>query len=262
VAKVSKKKGATRKPVRKERQAITWNWTLWLRHLFVLTVITAVVFSIYWLKQDQSLPVLYVTVDGKFEHVNKDKLVAAVTPHVTGNFINVDVAKLREAGEAAPWVKQIQVQRHWPDTVHLIVEEQVAIAAWGKKALINDEGDLFFPEKLNLNKGLVHLDGPEGTNKMMMKRYIAISKVLSSVDLGIKNMKIDKRHSWLINLSNGITLKLGRADSEQRLARFIQIYNAGLAKYIDEIETVDMRYTNGLAVNWKSGQQPEFNGAV
>jgi len=260
MAKAMKRRGATRKPVRKQRQAIAWN--VLLRNIFMLTGLVLFATSIVWLNQDDTLPILHVTVDGKFEHVNKGKLVKSVMPYVSGSFISVDVAKLREAGESAPWVKQIQVQRRWPDSLHLIVEEQNAIAAWGQYALVNKEGELFYPAKKTFPKGLVQLDGPEGTNIMITKRYVSMKDKLLKVGLGIKQLKIDKRRSWLLKLNNDITVKLGRADSEQRLNRFIAVYKAGLNQFNTKINTVDMRYTNGLAVNWKSGSQSDLNGAV
>jgi cell division protein FtsQ len=52
---------------------------------------------------------------------------------------------------------------------------------------------------------------------------------------------------------------LGRADSQQRLDRFAKVYASGLKQFEEQIKGVDMRYTNGLAVIWKNGQQPMFN---
>jgi len=255
-----KRRGATRKPVRKQRQAIAWN--VLLRNIFLLTGLVLFATSIVWLNQDDTLPILHVTVDGKFEHVNKGKLVKSVMPYVSGSFISVDVAKLREAGESAPWVKQIQVQRRWPDSLHLIVEEQKAIASWGEYGLVNRDGELFYPAKKTFPKGLVQLDGPDGTNNMITKRYMDMKYKLLKISLDIKQLKIDKRRSWLLRLNNGITVKLGRAKSEQRLDRFLAVYKAGLNQFYKEVDTIDMRYTNGLAVNWKSGKRPEMNGAV
>jgi cell division protein FtsQ len=47
---------------------------------------------------------------------------------------------------------------------------------------------------------------------------------------------------------------LGNKDQEQRLARFKVAYNQALGTNAKLIRRVDLRYTNGLAVEWKQSQ--------
>jgi len=260
MVKARRTRGATRKPVRKQRQPIAWQQGL--RHMVMVTLFIAMAAAAVWLQQEDTLPILHVSVDGKFEHADKNELVKVVTPFVTGSFISVDVAKLREAGEALPWVKLIQVKRSWPDSLHLVVEEQKAIAQWSGKALVNIDGELFFPSKKSFPSGLVKLTGPEGTSDVMTRQYKDLVTRFAEVDLSVSKLEMDKRRSWAIQFKNGMKLKLGRADNEQRITRFVDIYKAGLQRYQEQIQTVDMRYTNGLSVVWKSGMQPDFNGTV
>jgi len=260
MVKARRTRGATRKPVRKQRQPIAWQQGL--RHVVMVMLFVGLAATAVWLQQEDTLPILHVSVDGKFEHANKNELVKVVTPYVTGSFINVDVAKLRAAGEALPWVKLIQVKRSWPDSLHLVVEEQQAIAQWSDKALVNKEGALFFPPKNSFPKGLVKLIGPKGTSEVMTRQYVELATRFSKIGLSLSKLEMDKRRSWAIQFKSGLKLKLGRADNEQRLTRFVNIYKAGLQRYQGQIQTVDMRYTNGLSVVWKSGSQPDFNGTV
>ncbi len=260
MVKARRTKGATRKPVRKQRQAMAWQQ--WLRQMVIASLFIGLVVGGVWLQKEDTLPILHVSVDGQFKHVDKKKLVKVVTPYVTGSFINVDVTKLREAGEALPWVKLIQVQRSWPDTLHLVVEEQQAIAQWSSHALVNNEGELFFPAKKSFPAGLVKLAGPEGTSELMTTQYVELVKQFKLLGLNVSHLHMDKRRSWAVKFDNGMQLMLGRADNKQRLERFVNIYKAGLQRYQDQIKTVDMRYTNGLSVVWKSGLQPDFNRTV
>jgi cell division protein FtsQ len=78
----------------------------------------------------------------------------------------------------------------------------------------------------------------------------------------VKKITMDERRAWKVLFKNDLQLLLGRADSEQRLQRFVNTFTDGLADYIEQIEVVDMRYTNGLAVVWKQGQKPDFYGTV
>ena len=254
------KRGATRKPVRRERQPIVWQQVF--RHVVVIVTLVMVVTGSVYLQQDDTLPIMHVTVEGEFIHVDKAVLVAAVSPYARGSFLSIDVAGIRIAGEKLPWVKQIQVRRVWPDSLHLIVEEQVAVARWGDKALVNLKGEIFFSPKAIFPKDMAVLQGPKNSHEVVTKRYQKMTDVLDNNNLTIKNLSMDERRAWSITLSNGMKVILGRADSEQRFKRFVKVYQSGLNQFESQIAEMDMRYTNGLSVIWKQGQKPDFNGTV
>jgi len=254
------KRGATRKPVRKERQPVPWQQ--WLRHSMIAVVLIAVVSGGVYLHQDDTLPILHVSVEGDFVYANKEELVKAVTPFVKGSFVNVDVDSIRQAGEALPWVKQVQVRRVWPDSLHLIVDEQIAVAKWGDESLVNELGEIFQPPKSSMPENLVRLEGLKGSSEVMTKRFLIIQKQMSALGLETEQVTMDQRRAWTIYFDNKIQLILGRADSEQRLQRFVKVFKAGLQRFETDISVVDMRYTNGLSVVWKPGQKPNFIGTV
>lgn len=253
-------RGATRKPVRKLRQPIAWQQ--WFRNAFVFLIFAGFVSGGILLNQEDTLPILHVTVEGDFVHANQHALVKAVTPFVKGSFLSVDVANIRKAGEALPWIKQIQVRRIWPDSLHLIVEEQTAIARWNHDALVSEHGEIFTPPATTIPTGLLKLYGPEGSHQLMARRIVGIQQQLSSASLEVAELRLDNRRAWKISFTNDMQLLLGRADNNQRLQRFIDIYKAGLQQFETNIAAVDMRYTNGLSVVWKQGQKPDFNGTV
>lgn len=254
------KRGASRKGALKSRQPIAWSR---LRQaMLVLFSILLVGAMAAYTQQSSTLPILHVSVEGEFIHVDKAALVKAVTPYATGSFLSVDVANLRKAGEALPWVKQVQVRRVWPDSLHLIVEEQVAIARWQDKWLVNDKGDTFLSSQHDMPTELAVLQGPENSHQVLVQRYQAMAQKLAKQGLVINYLEMDDRRAWNLIFSNGMKVVLGRANSEQRFSRFIGVYQSELNKYASQISIMDMRYTNGLAVVWKQGQKPNFSGII
>jgi cell division protein FtsQ len=254
------KRGASRKHVKKQRQPVSW--AKLLRPAAVVLTLLVVVGVVNFTKNTATLPILHVTVEGEFIHVDRDALVNVVTPYATGSFLSVDVASLRKAGETLPWVKQIQVRRIWPDSLHLIVEEQVAVARWKDKWLLNEKGETFLSDKNDFPANLAILEGPENSHQVVVKRYREMVIELAKSGLVMRRLQMDGRRAWNFKLNNGIKVVLGRADSEKRFTRFIRVYNDELRKYKSEIVMMDMRYTNGLAIVWKQGQQPNFSGTV
>lgn len=252
--------GASRIRTVKPREQV--NWPVLLRNLGTLLVLLILVMGTLHLRKADTLPILHVTVEGELVNTEKQALIEAVTPYVTGSFLDVDVTGIRQAGEALPWVSQIQVRRVWPDTLHLMVSEHQAIARWNEDGLVNTRGEVFYPESINMSAGLIRLFGPEGSSKLMAKQLVTIQQTVGKLDLRVKSLTMDERRSWRVEFTDEMQLQLGRADSKRRLERFIRVFEGPLALYREQIKVVDMRYTNGLAVVWKSGLQPDFNGIV
>jgi len=259
-----KQRGATRrqtvKPIRQQREPIAW--ASFAKVSLVFMVLLLGVSTIAWIHQDDSLPIKHVSVKGELVYTEKADLVTSVTPYVKGSFFNVDVVKVRRAAEDLPWVSQVQVRRIWPDKLLLQVDEHKAIAQWGDDGLVDEQGEVFYPPKSTMPSGLVMMHGFKGGSKVMTQRLVEIHQQMSRLGLKVTELTMDKRRSWQLRFSNGMKIELGRANSEQRLQRFAKVYQMGLKEYQDNIEGVDMRYTNGLAVIWKNGQQPDFNGTV
>jgi cell division protein FtsQ len=254
-----KKRGATikQKPVQQTR-----DWQQFLKQgLAALLVVTALA-SVAYLHEADTLPVKHVSVEGDMRHVDRDQLVQAVSPFVRGSFLDVDVASIRQAGEQLPWIQQIQVRRVWPDTLHLIVQEHQAVARWNENSLVNNLGGVFTPAAETIPVGLVQMNGPDGTSELMARRLVNIQQQVDELGLRVTAISMDQRRAWQVDFKQGLHLKLGRADGETRLQRFIDVYQGGLNSFREQIEAIDMRYTNGLAVVWKDGQQPDFNGTV
>jgi len=254
------KRGATRKPVRKAKKVIAWHYIARQGALALGLLIVAL--AVWTFRQSNVLPILHVTVEGEFNHIDKAVLVEAVKPHTRGSFLSIDVAKISEAGEALPWIRQVQVRRVWPDSLHLVVEEQVPVARWKNTSLMNKDGQTFSSSNKKVLTQLATLDGPEASQAMMTKRYLAMREILQQHNLDIKSLVMDNRRAWNMALTNGIHIVLGREESEQRFNRFLHVYNNGLQQYQSQIAEMDMRYPNGLSVIWKPGQKPDFNGTV
>lgn len=254
------KRGATRKPVRKVKKVITWHYIA--RQGMLTLMLVGLIAAVWIVRQSNVLPISHVTVEGEFNHVDKAVLVDAIKPYTRGSFLSINVAKISEAGEALPWIRQVQVRRVWPDSLHLVVEEQVPVARWKNKTLVNKEGGIFTSSNKKVLRALATLDGPDASQVMMTKRYLAMNKVLQHHNLKIKTLVMDNRRAWNMTLTNGIQIVLGRVESEQRFNRFLRVYQDGLQHYQSQIAEMDMRYPNGLSVIWKPGQKPDFNGTV
>ncbi|MGA7802600.1 MAG: cell division protein FtsQ/DivIB [Gammaproteobacteria bacterium] len=206
--------------------------------------------AVRWLRNPHTLPLRTVRIEGDLRHLSAGQLQKVVAPVATGGFFGVNVDAVRRAAESLAWVDQVSVRRMWPDTLQLKVTEQRPIARWGKAALINPRGVVFTPPANTVPAGLPQLEGPKGLEPAVLQQYRAMTKALAPLGLKIAQLVEDQRRAWDLRLTDGVELKLGRADAYPRLLRFVRIYPKVLAGHVSRLVSVDMRYSNGFAVRW------------
>lgn len=238
---------------KKELPSISYRWMNW----FLPLVLGCAV--LFWaenhLSNPATLPVNKIRVHGAFVNVDEVMLHRAIAGVISGGYFNVDVENVREVVERLPWVSKASVRRVWPDTLSVSVIEQQPVAISKKSGLINSNGDVFKPLDEKIQKSLPVFDGIISLNKLMLSKYYEMNEMLASVERKITYLKFDARHALELELDNGLKIVLGRENTIHRLERLTRIYHKVLASRINDIEVIDLRYTNGMAIGWKKNMK-------
>lgn len=236
------------------RTARRWqiNWRQIGSWMLLLMVVTLLALGMKKLQEPQTLPIKQIQALGTFTHINEDMLRQVVARTVRGGYFTVNVDEVQQAVNAIPWVAQDSVRRVWPDTLAITVIEQQTQAEWAKGGLVNQQGVLFFPERNTYPKGLPVFDGPSGTERNLTEIYQMAKAIIAPLQLQIHEIHMDSRRAISLKLSNGIEVILGRDDTRNRLERFTRVYRKLLAQRANDIARVDLRYSNGLAVGWRT----------
>lgn len=234
---------------KKELPSISFRWMNWGLPLVVACAV--LFFAEEHLSNPQTLPVNKIQVHGAFVNVDEAMLHRSIATVVAGGYFNVDVERVREVVEKLPWVSKASVRRVWPDTLSVSIIEQQPVAVSKHSGLINANGDVFKPKNKVLPSLLPVFDGNTKLNKLMLSKYYEMNKLLVAIDRKIIYLKLDARHALELKLDNGLKIVLGRGDTTQRLERFIRIYHKILASRASDIDVIDLRYTNGMAIGWK-----------
>jgi len=165
----------------------------------------------------------------------------------------VDLAALQRSVEALPWVDRATVARAWPRGLRIEVTEQVAAARWGADGLLNARGELFLTGARFLPPELPRLSGPVGSEGAVARRYLAIQGRLAEGGVRLTALRLDARGAWEIDLDNGVRIRLGRRDVDERFERFVAAALRLVMQRGAELAYVDMRYSNGFAAGWRNG---------
>jgi cell division protein FtsQ len=202
-----------------------------------------------------------VSVTGRFQRVSPLDVEQAVKARVREmGLVSVDLGAVRRAVEQLPWVDNATVERQWPRTLSIRVDEQVPAARWGANGLLNTRGELFISEARHIPAELPRLSGPRGSESEVARRYLAAQGQLVEAGMRLTAVRLDPRGSWEFDLDNGITVRLGRRQVDERFSRFVAAGVGQIASHANDISYVDMRYTNGFAIGWRAGGQRVASG--
>ncbi len=244
-----------RKPKNRRKQGES-RWRLpaidWRRaamSAFSLAAVGTVIAAVVW-ALDQ--PIERIAVQGRFQRVSPMDVEQAVKERVRGaGLVSIDLAGVQRAIEELSWVDTASVQRAWPRGLQVVVAEQVAAARWGTNGILNSRGELFASESRHIPAELPRLSGPESSEQAVSQRYFAIQGRLVEAGMRITALQLDARGAWQIDLDNGVQVRLGRRQIDERFERFVAAALRLVSQRAVDIDYVDMRYTNGFSVGWK-----------
>jgi cell division protein FtsQ len=197
-------------------------------------------------------PIQSVAVEGRFQRVTPGDVERVVKAQVAGKgLLSVDLAAVRRAIHALPWVDAVSVQRAWPRGLTVLVVEQTAAARWGERGLLNTRGELFESDARHVPPELAQLEGPAGKESVVAQRYLATEGRLVQAGLRLTALRLDARGAWEFDLANGVTVRLGRRQFDERFEKFMSTALKLVSQRGEDIVYVDMRYTNGFAIGWR-----------
>jgi cell division protein FtsQ len=192
-----------------------------------------------------------VRVAGEFKFVSRDVLEQVVADQITKGFFEVDVAAVRDASRALPWVREASVRRVWPDSLHVAIVEREPVARWNGDFLMEADGTLFESHGRASKLVLPQLFGPSESEREVLAAFGRFRTVLGPLGGGIESLRLHDRGGWHLVLANGTALVLADGQDAATLKRFARAASREIAEHLDRIEQVDLRYAGGFAVRLK-----------
>lgn len=218
----------------------------------VLALAGAAVFAVDHVLRPETFPVRQVIFEGEFRQVDERALASAVVEVARGSFLLLDLGAVQARARSVPWVHEVTVRRVWPDGVHVRFSEQQLVARWAAGGWLNAQGERVDLQGQPGPAGLPLLAGPEGLAPRVLAHYRQLNGILAPVQLQVAGLTLTDRHAWNMLLDNGLVLTLGREQPETKVVRFALAWPLTLAAEAGRIRRVDLRYTNGFAVEWSS----------
>ncbi|MDO5288586.1 MAG: cell division protein FtsQ/DivIB [Pseudomonadota bacterium] len=220
-------------------------------------VLAALGLGLWWALRNPVFAISHITVTGDTGHNSAASLSAAVMPRLAGNFFTMDLHAAQQAFQSAPWVRRAVVQREFPGTLHVNLQEHVPVARWGEgdTHLVNSFGEVFEAEADDLDGARVpRLSGPDGQTPQVLEMYRQLSPALRPLGLPMTALRLEPRGHWHAELEGGGEIELGHGTPSElaaRLAQFAATAREVAARHqrgVDAIEAADLRHVGGYAL--------------
>jgi cell division protein FtsQ len=233
------------------------NATAGVLALFASALLLAMAFL--WLARQPLFAIRAITVDGETTRNSVSTIRANAAPSLAGNFLTMDLARVRRAFESVPWVRLAVVRRVWPNRLRVQLQEHRAVAIWGgdngNEKLVNSYGEVF-----EANVGAVEddalptLSGPDGSSVHALAMLGRIEIALAPLGARVEELALSGRGSWQATLDSGAVVELGRGSDDEviaRAGRFVVTLPQVTGRYQRPLAYADLRHSDGYAVRLK-----------
>ena len=198
-------------------------------------------------------PIDSISVSGPLQRVTALQIEEAISDELDAGFFGADVSRMQDKIQDLAWIDSANVARRWPDRIAIGVTEQVPAAIWGESGLLNVRGELFVTNARHIPAELPRLSGPDDSSDDVARRYLAVREQLIPLGLDVRRVHLDARGAWDMTLTNGVEIRLGRRDVDERTGLFLDVVANIITGRAADIDYVDMRYSNGFTLGWNDG---------
>ena len=242
------------KPItRKDKMLNAGSWVLMVVACLVLM---AGVFGLYKVITDAKVANLQVI--GTESEQENNQMMQQLSPVITSNYFTSDLETIRDRALEVSWVDRVVVSRAWPDGIRVRVMPRHAIARWGTGRLLSDAGDVYSEAVIQNRTHLPLLHGPLSQSKVMMRRYNEINQLFHPASIRLKELYLTERMTWFMQFDSGLRIIVDQDQTMSKLQRLSHLAQVDLKPVWGNIAAIDLRYRNGLSIQWKNSTAPQI----
>ena len=228
----------------------------WVFLLVALVVLACGIFGLYNVMTHAETAELKVA--GTRSAAEERQVMQHIAPLMTENYFSSDLEKIRDQALELSWVDRVVVSRAWPDAIRVRVMPHHAIARWGTGRLLSDSGIIFSEVTPKNYSELPLLHGPSTHANTMMRRYNEINQLFLPQGIRLKELYLTERMTWFMQFDSGLRVIVDKDQTMSKLQRLSQLAQSDLKPVWSRISAIDLRYRNGLAIQWKNSSPPKI----
>ena len=216
------------------------------RRLLPMAVIAMTLVSLTWIFEQHSwrfFDVKRVDIIG-LQRQNPLSVEVILEHHSRpGETRRVDVSSAHRQLLSLPWVKRLNIERHWPGVLSLKFDEYSPVARWRSCCSLAVDGEEVKVIDQQAEDIRLLLDSEVSTAKEIWSLYRNLKQQMSA-DASIVEVHESANRDLVVALDNGTRFLLGNRQREQKISLWGQILQRfDSSQWIH----VDLRYPNGFA---------------
>ena len=166
------------------------------------------------------------------------------------NLLKADLQSYLAKLETVDWVGQADVRRDWQQGIVVNVVPRQAVAKFGSERLVDANGTVFKPADSNdlNNASLMQLQGDSQNAVVIMQQIKQVSDWFMPLGMKIEEVIVTPRMAWLFRFDNGLRVLVDNDNTSEKLYRLSIMLQNQLKPQLETLQTVDLRYKNGMAI--------------
>ena len=166
------------------------------------------------------------------------------------NLLKADLQSYVAKLETVDWVGQADVRRDWQQGIVVNVVPRQAVAKFGSERLVDANCMVFKPADSNdlNNASLMQLQGDSQNAVVMMQQIKQVSDWFMPLGMKIEEVIVTPRMAWLFRFDNGLRVLVDNDNTSEKLYRLSIMLQNQLKPQLETLQTVDLRYKNGMAI--------------
>ncbi|UCH41588.1 MAG: FtsQ-type POTRA domain-containing protein [Gammaproteobacteria bacterium] len=229
-------------------QSSSFRWKKSYNWIFLLVPIAIGGYGLS--RMDQVLPIRTIQLSGTFEYLDQGEVEKTLQEYIGQGFFSFDIHQLQKVLHENSWTESVSVRRVWPDKIRVMITEKKPVARWDEHHLLSNRAKVYQADAgAFAHLPLVH--AASHRPQWVLSQFYVLDARFTSVDERVLALRVDSRGALDVELINGLQIKLGRGDIERKIDRLISIYAQQILPRREQIQRLDLRYSNGFAVAWK-----------
>lgn len=173
--------------------------------------------SIAW-----GLTVQNVSISG-LKKLKKKDILKRLPFSLGGSFLKTDLEESYHALSEIPWIKSLRIERFWPHTIKIFIEEKHPLCIWQFKKifyLIDMDGDV-----INVDNIGSYMDLPLVLGEGAPKKAQSVIQILEKLNF-LKSIKAISRianRRWNLLTNTGLTILLPEKNIEDSLLYLLKL---------------------------------------
>ncbi|WP_119328408.1 cell division protein FtsQ/DivIB [Cysteiniphilum halobium] len=235
---------------------------LYVKSACFALIVLMLLFGVRYVFKESSMHLQKVAIvtKGELDYISKPQIVNLIKPFQQDTWWELDVDDVTDAIKQYPGIKEIKVQKQWPDQLIVELTEYQPKAYWNSlNEILLEDKEVIAPKYFSGSVNLPVFYSTKDNIDTIENGYEHLQKIALGNGFSIRDISF-QGNQWQVTLNTDVKVSLGSNRIEQKLLQLLQNYKNIEIPKGQKLASVDMRYHSGFAVGFKAADDGAQKG--